>query len=382
MFSFNYEKLQLLELDQVTHSVGVFPAGEHLGKYLVAKGSQAAFDSNNVYGEFTRPRNWYGMIRNSPDVFLYEFHDTWLLGHGVLVNNEGKIYSSELLRMNLQKLGAGSINPQLFRNIQNEKNSYVFTKQMQVITIDEPCIPLSTPGEGVYGHWLVDILPRVVLSQMMGIKAKFILTTIFPDFAKKLLSLLGVKDEDIITYEAMEDAVYLKRIFFPSYLQSESIFSPIFNEMNRRFLSVACLRKKKDEKIKSRIFVSRGSVNERQDFINRNEIIEVAKTFGFDVVEPHMLTIEEQIGIFSEASVVMGEYGSALHNTVFSPYGSKVVVLQSESPPNLLQIGLGTALGHPTISVVGKSEPSLHADEGRSFKIDIDLLKKTLSNFL
>jgi capsular polysaccharide biosynthesis protein len=40
---------------------------------------------------------------------------------------------------------------------------------------------------------------------------------------------------------------------------------------------------------------------------------------GFDILEPHRLTLAEQIRQFSEASLIVGLHGSGLTNVLFAP---------------------------------------------------------------
>lgn len=59
---------------------------------------------------------------------------------------------------------------------------------------------------------------------------------------------------------------------------------------------------------------------------------------------PEILSFQEQIRLFAEAELVMGEFGSALHTAVFSPSSTAVVIL-ANSLMNWTQSGISALRG-------------------------------------
>ena len=64
---------------------------------------------------------------------------------------------------------------------------------------------------------------------------------------------------------------------------------------------------------------------------------------GLTVVRPEELPWIEQVRLFASAHLIVGEYGSGMHNALFSPAGAKVVCL---NVVNELQARIGNAFGH------------------------------------
>ena len=60
---------------------------------------------------------------------------------------------------------------------------------------------------------------------------------------------------------------------------------------------------------------------------NDEEIESIASSFGLELISPETLPISKQIELFSECAFVVGEFGSALHNTLFSPTDIPVLAL-------------------------------------------------------
>ena len=114
--------------------------------------------------------------------------------------------------------------------------------------------------------------------------------------------------------------------------------------------------------------------------LDRARIEAMAEDFGFTLVRPERLTVPEQIALFGGAGVIAGEYGSALHNSVFSAPGTAICALRGNARhPSLVQSGIGTAMGQETGYVFGRAEGTGAAQafhiEPRHFGLAMALLR-------
>ncbi len=75
----------------------------------------------------------------------------------------------------------------------------------------------------------------------------------------------------------------------------------------------------------SKVYISRG--NAGRGFRNEEEIRRVAKKLGYAIVQAELLSISEQIELFSQAKVVVAEHGAGLANIAFMPAQSRLVEL-------------------------------------------------------
>lgn len=66
--------------------------------------------------------------------------------------------------------------------------------------------------------------------------------------------------------------------------------------------------------------------------VNENEIIQVVRERGFEVVDAENISFDVLSGLVAQANVIVGPAGSAMNNTVFAPKGSHAVFL---SPPDV-----------------------------------------------
>jgi capsular polysaccharide biosynthesis protein len=96
------------------------------------------------------------------------------------------------------------------------------------------------------------------------------------------------------------------------------------------------------------------------------------------VVRPEAMGLLEQIALFRSASHVIGEYGSAIHSTVFGPPGMRVGFIRC---PNAVQLRISALCGQSSIVMLpeddrvgptGVQEYSLSEAELASFFAALD----------
>src|SRR6266851_1429464 len=76
----------------------------------------------------------------------------------------------------------------------NDKKEVMLTlKSKHFVHLDEPCIILSHPGQYVYGHWILDMAPRLLLLKEHDFDAKMaIMLNEFPAWATPFFDAFGV----------------------------------------------------------------------------------------------------------------------------------------------------------------------------------------------
>jgi capsular polysaccharide biosynthesis protein len=63
--------------------------------------------------------------------------------------------------------------------------------------------------------------------------------------------------------------------------------------------------------------------------VNEQEVEDLFRSHGFTVIHPGALSYEEQVSIYSQADILAGFSGSAMHNTVFMKEGARAIHLES-----------------------------------------------------
>ena len=223
---------------------------------------------------------------------------------------------------------------------------------------------LIGPGFGVYGHWLVDILPRIYLLEAAGFpldSLRFLMPFDLPGYGVAWLNMIGISDDQLVRYDTKSDVLRVEELVVPTFIRSETRFSPIFRDAVSFIKSRVALAYGDffAGAPTSSFFVSRALASQSRPLKNRPRIEQLALEAGFQIVHPEQLSLVEQMQLFAQAKQIVGEYGSNLHNSIFSQAGTVVCALRGAAPhPGFSQSGLGHILDQPTGYVFGETNPN------------------------
>lgn len=244
------------------------------------------------------------------------------------------------------------------------------------VVIDEPVLIVAGPGYDVFGHWLLDFLPRVVIAQeLLGPLHKslvLLLPSKTPRWVEGMLqTFCGIERNGIRYYSENEDFVTCRRVCLPSFAHNGNYsMHQMMIDFYGRF------GKPVPSNEKRRICISRKSFSQGRMFNAREEMERLAAARGFEIVRPEELNFSEQASLFRSAECILGEHGSGLHGSVMSDPGTIVASVGF----NWVQCHVSAAFEQPTIFMNrlqaiedGQAGPrQFAADEGDL----IDLLDK------
>jgi hypothetical protein len=282
-----------------------------------------------------------------PAVEILTFRDTKLGGTGVMIDASGaplapaSCFPGYLHGMLVRKLASGDRDIWLGAVGQGE---------IPATVIDEPVFMVTHPNF-VYGHFLLEMLPRMLWARdlyLAGHSFPFVLSTRIPPWAKTFVTeILG--DCRIIWYDSDEEVLLPERVLVPSRMDINGMLHPAVASLVDGLLHrlVGDARGGGE-----RLYLSRRRLDLRWRWhmIENEEAIEdLFRDRGFTIVHPEQLGIREQLALFSRASFIAGSYGSALHNSLFSPPGTRVLSLNWI---NNLQSGICTLRNQPVGYVV------------------------------
>lgn len=215
------------------------------------------------------------------------------------------------------------------------------------IALDRPALIFLAAGFRVYGHWLVDFLPRIRIARE-ALKGAFYDHVIpvpasTPAWAVTLLSeLCGVFEEQLFRYDPATHHITFAEGSIPTYGHANYHFHPhtagywpsISSEHRRRRLCI------------SRLNFEGRTDGVLKSFSDRQRFEQLALERGYELIYPETVPIREQMALFAEASHVIGEYGSALHNMLFAPRDAVVGAIRC---PNDVQLRISALKGQKTV---------------------------------
>ena len=230
---------------------------------------------------------------------------------------------------------------------------------------------LVCDGWPIYGHWLIDLLPRLKRLIDSGQEFNnFLLPAPLVQWQKQMLAAAGVPAEKCVEVDLRSTSVRCDRLMVPSYERFGYEARPTLHDIHDE-IGLKLAPEAQPERC---IFVARPHGNARR-LINRLEVETVVQDVGYELVKPEELSFIDQVRLFQSARVLLGEFGSAMHNSLFSGTGTRIGLIQSATNFNLIQSQLAMIKNQDVFYALGRPEV------GDDFSMDLDdveILAKTM----
>ncbi|MCK2056494.1 glycosyltransferase 61 family protein [Methylobacterium sp. 37f] len=290
---------------------------------------------------------------------VYALPDAEIVGEGMILT-DGRFNLSLDLQTDLDYL--------------NRHHRGTRARQAEARRVQAPgrSVLLAGPGHLGYGHWLVDFLPKLHLLRAAGYRVErlsFLLPDDTPGFARAWLALLGIGESQCRFYDRTRDRVACDELLVPSTLRFGTRVSPLFAEAAAG-LRRAALGRGRGSRTRTKLFVARSAnalTHSPRQLVQRQLFEDLAVARGFTRVTPERLGLREQVALFQSAEILVGEYGSGLHGSIFAEPGSLVLAARdNQADLGFLQSGLDAVMGHQTGYLIGAPDP----EGGGGFSVD------------
>ena len=223
---------------------------------------------------------------------------------------------------------------------------------LPVRVVDHPCLVATGWGIEVYGHFLIEMLFRILLAKRTFFDVAdgpfhLLLDFAAPRWLLKILEEdLGFGPDRIEFYFPSHERVLLRNAYVPTRVFQDEGIHPFANELLSQLFDD--LLGDFEPLGKRQIFVTRGTFVNRaapfRIFKNEAELSSMAsEEYGFVGINPETLPWRHQISIFKDAEIIIGQAGSGLHNTIFSGANTRV---GSIGWTNFVQSEIGMLRGH------------------------------------
>lgn len=177
-------------------------------------------------------------------------------------------------------------------------------------------------NSGVYGHWLVENMPKLLLlRQMMPQLPAFriVFPHWTPEWVTRWISFV-VPEATLEIYNDRNEYLQCEVLALPVFMHPEHYFHPdlvkLLNDISPPPRTTG-----------RKLYVSRLAPSRFRQLSNQVEIEAIAIDEGLTIVRPEALSIAEQMELFASAELVVGEFGSAMHNAIFSRQQTKILCL-------------------------------------------------------
>jgi hypothetical protein len=238
-----------------------------------------------------------------------------------------------------------------------------------------------------YGHWLIDVIPRIHLLKQSGWYEKvdyFLVPSYRKDYEIDTLKLLGIDASKII--ESNEQLhIQADAIIASSHPRGErSYLIPrwVINYLNEAYLTDDILRNDLD--FPPLIYISRSDSGLRR-VTNEGEVMNMLSQYGFKTFVLSQLSFTDKVNLFYNAKVIVAASGAGLSNILFSRPGTKLVEIFSEGYVQSFFYNIANFKDLEHHLLVCKSpSPARNMKEGltEDITIELDKLKPILDTIL
>ena len=218
-------------------------------------------------------------------------------------------------------------------------------------TIEEPCIVYAGWGVSIYGHVLIEFIPKlhILLSaNVLGeTRPRLLVQDDIPEWHLAMLSVqFGLTREDFIFFEPQAERILLHQAIVPTLLSRPDGFLPATQDSI--LAGITACKRVSGRHLPTRLYLSRslfrGSHTRAREFIGEHLISRIAADeFGFTIVSPEQLAWPEQVSLFASATAIVGEFGSALHAAMYSQPGTRILSIVIG---NITQSYIAALCGH------------------------------------
>jgi capsular polysaccharide biosynthesis protein len=177
-----------------------------------------------------------------------------------------------------------------------------------------------------FGHFMMDMVPLIhlALKQNLNVISKPLL-----EWQKPIYQSVGLDPDKVVTFP--QRAVFLREVLVSNRHNAVSTYAA---SPDHRQIFDAMLRNLSTSEVPTqsspRIFISRGESRNR-DIRNRTELELALQKEGFETIRPETLSFAKQALLFSQAEVIVTEFGAVLANAVFCKPGTRIIEIIPEN---------------------------------------------------
>jgi Glycosyltransferase 61 len=242
----------------------------------------------------------------------------------------------------------------------------------RICHIDNTVATLTTFWDSNYFHWLFDVLPRLRLIELAGLKPRWVYAPRRHAFQRDSLQQLGYSADTIID-AATVPHVSARELIVPSLPGTPGVMP----EWVCRFLSDRLsIGTTSDGDAARRIYITRAKAKSRR-IVNEGHLLRLLERYGFTTATLETMSFAEQVRLFRSATCIVAPHGAGLANLVFCRPGASVIEIH---PPQRLNVCYWLLSQQASLMyhyVLGSP-----GSQGQDIEVDVNKVERTLEGVL
>ena len=289
-----------------------------------------AWIAGRLSGDRSKAWDWRRFGPGMGETRIYRDGPLWHLpGSGLLIADDGTVLKNSASK-------ALSPQPQLagLPGIVRCDGEDRFIPPSRVPHLEAASLFMPWGGRFNYGHFIIDGLSGLLALQEAGLTKD--LLPIAPPMRPWQRGLVRLAFGDLRVREVRAPIVRLERT---AYANNINHFLHQPNALLARLAEHVRGRVGKRDRHDRKLYLSRRGYSMRV-MVNAAELEAALSARGFEIVEPHRMSVEDQVALMGEAAIVVGPTGAGMTNALFTAPGATVLEIQ---PENFASFWLGAA---------------------------------------
>ena len=256
-------------------------------------------------------------------------------------------------------------------------------------TLDSPllCILSGGAGNNNYWHWMYDVLPRIGIAESKFALKKFKFVFVpNKEFLYQIdtLKILGILKNSVSSKKFKH--IYSNKIIATNhpwqYSKSAHKDICVVPKWISFWIRKKFLKFKSKKKFYNKIYIDRSdskfNVNNKRIILNEKEIREILLKKKFKIIKLSKYNFKDQIAIFNNAKIIVGNHGAGFANLAFCKKNTKIIeFIDKNTSKPIKKISKDLNLNY--FSVQGKRINSDTGDQNNNLQVPtkklISLLK-------
>lgn len=254
-------------------------------------------------------------------------------------------------------------------SLSEQENALTLVKNFAPIAaIDTSCVLMRKRGDNNYGHWLVEVLPKLALARSQCHVSGLAIPSVKGPMQAVISDSLALADKIGTTprfeLESNNVCLFKELILVSGATEHGSYMSPlVISETDKLTAGIEGWSNSQ------RLFVSRRG--QRRNLVNEDLVERELASKGFFVIHPGEMNFLDQIKAFKSAELIVGVMGAGMTNIIFANSGAKVINLSPATMPDTFFYFLSILKGHDYMELRGLNlSDTISWDE--PFSIDAD----------
>nr|WP_298797997.1 glycosyltransferase family 61 protein [uncultured Acetobacter sp.] len=309
--------------------------------------------------EAMRP-GWFGGTFPARSVCLTKLFDVYVTMEGLVFTQDKKLVQQSIAQHTPEECAQGLAWIEQAEQAQT------------VQTIKPSSLLLRKRGEQNYGHWMVELLPKLWLAEEHLPLCSLVVPRLSGNFARVLRDSVALSTSFVPLFLEMEpqDVGFFKELVVVDGLTNHGVYmSPlVFSRTDEVVGRVPGTQVR-------RLYIMRK--NRSRTVQNEDAVMDFLQTQGFVCLDPAELTLLEQIKLFKNAECVVGVMGAAMTNIMFCGKGTRIINLAPGNMPDTFFYFIAGLRGLNYYEIRGEQEGATE-DWDSPFHIDPDHLAHVL----